>query len=332
MTYAWARWLAPALRSNPRLASRVVEIPGWETHGRPPSQFSFLPSGILGHHTACGIRHGHDPQSCVNGIRAGHSGTPGPIAQLLGTFTPLGVPWRGDNLDPRIVIIAAGRSNHAGAGEYPWGAPSGNGSSIGVEWCGPPPDGIDWPDAMVEFRAEVESTLLRWNGWSTRHYTTHYHYARPLGRKIDQSGPWRDEPTLRRTQPWGLEAWRSRLDALLAPIPTPPIEGDTMQQLIYRVRRGDREFTGFSYGEMLGWQRNGAVAALDAKTIAAATELHDFADEFNREHGTTISAFEVLLWVIESRPTTTAPPPVVRSEPSLLRAWRDSALTDAARS
>lgn len=218
MTYVWARWLAEALRARPALRDRVVEVSGWETRGRPPSQFSFLPTGVVGHHTACGMQLGHDPQWCLNVLIDGRWDCPGPISQLLGTFTPPGVRWDGRNVDPRIVVVAAGRANHAGTGVYPWGAPSGNGSSIGVEWCGPP-DGM-WPDQVIEFRAEVESALLAWNGWGAHQFTTHHEYA-PT-RKIDPSGPHRYEPGIDRRTPWSASLWRSVLAQRLTPPPPPP--------------------------------------------------------------------------------------------------------------
>jgi hypothetical protein len=228
--YFWSHWLADALRSDPFIAPRVVEVPGWRERGRPPAEFSYLPSGVLCHHTACMIRRGHDPQSCINSIIAGNSVAPGPISQLLGTWTPPGVRWTGTNPDPRIVVLAAGRSNHAGSGVYPWGAPSGNGSSIGIEWCGPPEVGA-WPDVVVELYERVAAALLRWNGWQVGQVTTHWEYAVPRGRKIDQSGPHPGEPQLRPLQPWNPDRWRAQIAARLAPLPPPPppiLKGSTM--------------------------------------------------------------------------------------------------------
>lgn len=221
MTYAWAHWMLPALQADPVLAPKVVVVPGWETRGRPPSQFSFLPSGIVEHHTACMCKLGHDPQSCLNTIVNGYSGTPGPISQLLGTFTKPGVRWDGNNVDPHIVITAAGRSNHAGTGQYSWGAPTGNGSSIGIEWCGPV-DG--WPDRVVEFRERVTAALLRNRNWGVHQVDTHYSYARPVGRKIDPSGRYVLQPTLGLTQPWSVDIWRNRIAERLKPLPPPVVE------------------------------------------------------------------------------------------------------------
>jgi hypothetical protein len=220
VSYYWATWLAEALGADPWLAPRIIERGGWQTFGRPPADFSFNPSGFVSHHTACMARTNHDPQGCINGIVAGNSSAPGPIAQLLGTWTPPGTRWNGSNADPRIVVIAAGRANHAGDGVYPWGAPSGNGSSIGIEWCGPPDTGAGpWPDVVVECYERVAAALLRHCGWTTRQLTTHWEYGTPRGRKIDPSGPYVGQPTLASLTPWDPATWRARIDARLATDP-----------------------------------------------------------------------------------------------------------------
>lgn len=219
MTYEFATWMLPALRADPLVAPRVVEVAGWQTRGRPPAQFSFAPSGIIEHHTACFAKDGHDPQTCLNGILNGHSGVPGPISQLLISWTPLGTKWNGRNVDPRVILVAAGRANHAGTGTYRWGAPSGNGSSLGIECCGPVQG---WPDQIIEFRERVTAALLRHRGWTADRVMTHWEYGTPRGRKIDPSGGYIWEPKLTVNQPWNPDAWRLRLIYRLMNPPTPP--------------------------------------------------------------------------------------------------------------
>jgi hypothetical protein len=216
-----ALWLEAALSADPFVADRLIVLEGWEERGRPGA---FLPSGVIQHHTACMCNVGHDPQSCINGILAGNSVAPGPVSQLLGTFTPPGVRFDGDNHDPRIVLIAAGRCNHAGVGEYRWGAPMGNGSSIGIEWCGPALDGM--PPVVVELYERVVAAIVRNRNWTVEQVTTHWEYARPLGRKIDLSGPWEPQPDLGRTEPQHPDIWRGRVQQRLS-IPIPP-GGDDM--------------------------------------------------------------------------------------------------------
>lgn len=228
MGYFWATWLADALRKDQFVADRLIEVPGWQTRGRPPEQFSFLPTGILDHHTACLVNQGHDPQSCLNGILAGKVTAPGPVSQLLGTWTPPGVKWNGSNVSPRILVVAAGRSNHAGVGTYPWGAPDGNGSSIGIEWCGPPSEAqsIPWPDEVIELRERVDAAILRHNGWGVHQVTTHWEYATPRGRKIDPSGSYVGQRGLAWNAHWDPETWRQRIAARLN---TPPMEEDMIK-------------------------------------------------------------------------------------------------------
>jgi hypothetical protein len=234
--YAWALWLEAALRADPFVAERLVVVKGWQTRGRPADQFSFLPSGVLPHHTACMCRDGHDPQNCLNTIVNGREGAPGPISQLLGTFTPFGVRWNGSNPDPRIALLAAGRSNHAGTGVYRWGAPPGNGSSIGIEWCGPPANG--WPDVVVELYERVIAAILKDRGWSVNQVTTHNEYARPFGRKIDPSGAHAAEPHLKQLTPWNPDALRVRVQRRLD-TSIGSLEAPTMSALEAPVRLMD---------------------------------------------------------------------------------------------
>ena len=285
MAYFWATWLADALRKDKFVADRLIEVPGWQTRGRPPSQFSFLPTGTLDHHTACMIRHGHDPQACLNGILAGKPEAPGPISQLLGTWTAPGVRWNGTNPDPRILVVAAGRSNHAGVGEYLWGAPPGNGSSIGIEWCGPPEVGA-WPDIVIELRERVVAAILKHNGWTPYQATTHWEYATPSGRKIDPSAAYIGEPNLAWNKHWDPNVWRGRIAERMKPTepplpilpPTLTVE-DNMEILTTPSRVYDsRTSTAFAAGEQrvipLGITARAASVNITAVAPAAAGHLN----------------------------------------------------------
>lgn len=222
MTYAWCTWLLPALQTDPFVAARLLETDGWRTRGRPGG--SFVPTGWVEHHTACMMRVGHDPQTDIAVNLAGNTVAPGPISQLLGTFTPPGVKWNGHNADPRIILIAAGRANHAGVSQFPWdpNGPGGNALSGGTEWCGPPVD--EWPDVVIELRARVTACILRWNGWGVHQVTTHHECARPAGRKIDPSSAWSGEPKLTQLQPWNADLWRPHVGRYLTPAPPQVID------------------------------------------------------------------------------------------------------------
>jgi hypothetical protein len=129
-------------------------------------------------------------------------------------------------------VIAAGRCNHAGDGAYPWGAPSGNGSAIGIEWCGPPPGA--WPDIIIEARERTTAALLAHCGWTTRQLTTHNEYVAPVrpGDKIDPSGSWSGQPTLAQMTPWNASTWRARVDARLTQPEEDDLTDDQFTQLM----------------------------------------------------------------------------------------------------
>lgn len=233
MAYFWATWLRPALEADPFVKARLIVDPGWETRGRPSAQFNFLPTGIIEHHTACMCRVGHDPATCLAYNKVGRiPEAPGPISQLLGTWTAPGTKWNGSNPDPRIILVAAGRANHAGVGAYPWGAPAGNGSALGIEWCGPS-ETYAWPDVVIELRERVTAAILRHQKWSVNQVTTHWGYATPQGRKIDPSGAYKHQPTLAWNAHWDPAVWKQalakRLAAPVVPpvVPVPPVGGGT---------------------------------------------------------------------------------------------------------
>jgi hypothetical protein len=129
-------------------------------------------------------------------------------------------------------VIAAGRCNHAGDGAYPWGAPSGNGSAIGIEWCGPPPGA--WPDIIIEARERTTAALLAHCGWTTRQLTTHNEYVAPVrpGDKIDPSGSYCGQPTLAQMTPWNASTWRARVDARLTQPEEDDLTDDQFNQLM----------------------------------------------------------------------------------------------------
>jgi hypothetical protein len=298
MVYFWATWLPLALRADPVVAPKVIEVPGWQTRGRGPELgFSFLPSGIVEHHTACMIKDGHDPQWCLNGILAGNASAPGPISQLLVTFTRPGVRWTGNNPDPHVLVIAAGRANHAGSGVYPWGAPAGNGSSIGIEACGPPANG--WPSSVIELREHVTAAILRWNGWSTRQVTTHWEYVQPVRpwAKIDPSGRWYAEETLGQLDHWGPQEWRDMVNVTLAPTPPPepppsgpPIKEDIMIPAVAKAKGGGPHFACLGH-------RTGALRMGDTKDHDVTT-----AYVFGRGGGKAydIGSRRVVSWSVDS--------------------------------
>lgn len=107
-------WLADVLRAA---GVPVVEHAGWKSRGRPTGDFH--PRGIMLHHDAspAGASSG-----AVDVILNGRAGLPGPLSQLW-------LDYAG-----RWHVVAAGRANHAGIGQ--WGscpANAGNAYFLGIE-------------------------------------------------------------------------------------------------------------------------------------------------------------------------------------------------------
>lgn len=159
-----AIWLADVLSDlNP------TELAGWQTAGRPGGFGPVL--GILCHHTA-GPLTGNAPS--LSTVVNGRPDLPGPLAHLHlardGTFT----------------IVAAGRCNHAGMGEWQ-GISSGNTDFIGIEAenAGTPDD--PWPDVQMEAYAKGCAAILNHIGADVIMCAGHKEYALPPGRKIDPS-------------------------------------------------------------------------------------------------------------------------------------------------
>lgn len=164
MTYS-ASWLAGALRAA---GCKTVELAGWQTRGR--AEMGPV-KGVLCHHTA-GSRNGNAPS--LNLIVNGRPDLPGPLSHLHlardGTFT----------------VIAAGRCNHAGPGDW-HGVTTGNSNFIGIE-AENAGDGTDpWPPVQTEAYARGVAAILKHIGAPVIMCAGHKEYAQPHGRKIDPS-------------------------------------------------------------------------------------------------------------------------------------------------
>lgn len=159
-------WLADALRAA---GCKVVELGGWKTRGRPGP---FGPvKGVLCHHTA-GSKKGNSPSLAL--ILSGRPDLVGPLSHLHlsrdGTFS----------------VIAAGRCNHAGAGDWQ-GLTSGNTNFIGIE-AENAGDGTDpWPDVQIEAYAKGCAAILKHVKARAIMCAGHKEYALPHGRKCDPS-------------------------------------------------------------------------------------------------------------------------------------------------
>lgn len=95
-------WMADAFRKN---GLRVKEVKGWKTRGR---EANFDPRGVMFHHTVSSPKGG--PAPALGTVLKGKPKTssepavPGPLCNVL------------VDRDGTVLLIAAGRSNHAGKG------------------------------------------------------------------------------------------------------------------------------------------------------------------------------------------------------------------------
>ena len=146
----------------------VVEyVKGWSTRGAS----SFTPKGVMCHWTA-GPR-GTKGRPSLNVVTNGRPGLPGPLCNVY--------------LDRRgvAVIVAAGRANHGGRGQWKSGA--GNSDFFGIE--AEAADGNDWTQAQRDAYPKLCAGLLdAINEDDSSWVCGHSEYALPKGRKIDVNG------------------------------------------------------------------------------------------------------------------------------------------------
>ncbi len=151
-------------------ALKVAEQSGWRGRGRGdvgPIK------GVICHHTA-GPLNGNMPSLGV--VTNGRSDLPGPLAQLcLGR-------------DGTFYVVAAGRCNHAGRGNWQ-GVTSGNTNLIGIEaensgfTAGRKKD--PWPEIQMDAYRRGVAAILKKIRANAIMCCGHKEYALPQGRKND---------------------------------------------------------------------------------------------------------------------------------------------------
>jgi len=149
---------------------KVAEQPGWRTRGR--SEMGIV-RGVMCHHTA-GARSGNMPSLGI--VTNGRSDLAGPLSQLcLGR-------------DGTYFVVAAGRANHAGAGNWQ-GITTGNSSFIGIEaentgqTTGP--NAEVWPNVQLDAYRRGVAAILKKLKANAIMCCGHKEYALPVGRKPD---------------------------------------------------------------------------------------------------------------------------------------------------
>jgi hypothetical protein len=162
-------WLATVL-TNAGL--KVAQQPGWMNRGAGDMG---LVRGVMCHHTA-GPRQGNMPSLGV--LINGRPGLPGPLSQL------------GLGRDGTYYIIAAGRANHAGRGNWQ-GITAGNSSFIGIEAENTgivdphDPRHDPWPAIQLDAYRHGVAALLKHLGQPAQMCCGHKEYRLPPGAKND---------------------------------------------------------------------------------------------------------------------------------------------------
>lgn len=156
-------WLPTVLKGA---GLKVAECSGWPNRGA--GEMGTV-QGVMCHHTA-GPATGNMPS--LNVIVNGRPDLPGPLSQL------------GLGRDGTYYVIAAGRANHAGVGQWK-GVTAGNSSFIGIEAenVGKPID--PWPAVQLDAYHRGVAAILKHIGQDAGMCCGHKDYALPKGRKSD---------------------------------------------------------------------------------------------------------------------------------------------------
>lgn len=197
-------WLPDVLQ---RVNLKTAEVPEWRGRGREEMG---RVRGVIIHHTV-GAPTGNMPS--LNLLVKGRSDLRGPLAQL------------GLGRDGTFYIIAAGRANHAGDGEWR-GIRTGNSSFIGIEVenTGAPND--TYPDVQITALRLGVAAILKHIRADATMVCGHKEYA--PARKIDPL--------------WPVAPFREAVAALLArgvpPLAPVPASDDQARPTIRREARG----------------------------------------------------------------------------------------------
>lgn len=162
MTYSLI-WLPEVLRGA---GLKVAECDGWRNRGR--GDMSPV-RGVICHHTG-GLPPGRGTMTSLRTLVEGRNNLAGPLSQL------------GLGRDGTFYVIAAGKANHAGPGEFKQRR-DGNSSFIGIEAenSGRPDD--HWPDVQMDAYVRGAAAILRRIGADVDMCIAHKEWA--PGRKID---------------------------------------------------------------------------------------------------------------------------------------------------
>jgi hypothetical protein len=146
----------------------AVEVDGWRTRGY---DFDAKPKVVVGHHTASSPKGGAMPSLGI--LIDGRTDLPGPLCQI--GLSRKGVAY----------VIASGKANHAGPGQ--WRNVDTSSLTVGIEAEN---DGVGepWPDVQLQAFDLCAAVLLDLLDQPAFMYCGHREWATPTGRKIDPTG------------------------------------------------------------------------------------------------------------------------------------------------
>ena len=140
----------------------VIEVDGWEDRGISDG---YSPSTVVAHHTAGPTANGDMPSLGI--IVNGRSDLPGPLANY------------GLGRSGAIYVVASGKSNNAGSGD--WGSCGSNYCTVGIEAEN---DGYQpWPSVQLDAYARLVAAIL--NRLDRPASSTCGHKEWAPGRKVD---------------------------------------------------------------------------------------------------------------------------------------------------
>jgi N-acetyl-anhydromuramyl-L-alanine amidase AmpD len=157
-------WLPDVLRGA---GLKVSLVPGWETRGRDGLGRIL---GVICHYTATPDASRNMPT--LDLLIRGREDLPGPLCQL------------GLGRDGTYYVVASGRANHAGRGEWN-GITTGNTNFIGIEAENSGRANDPWPAVQLDAYHRGVAAILRETGRTAASCCGHREYALPSGRKSD---------------------------------------------------------------------------------------------------------------------------------------------------
>ena len=159
-------WMPEVLRAA---GLKVAETEGWANRGR--SEMGRI-RGVMCHHTG---NAGSGNMPTLNMLKVGRGG-PRP---LRGPLSQLGL-----GRDGTYYVVAAGRANHAGEGDWK-GFTNGNSNFIGIEAENGGTESHDWPEVQLDAYQRGVAAILKHVGLDADMCCGHREYALPPGRKPD---------------------------------------------------------------------------------------------------------------------------------------------------